>query len=51
MTKRGIFKITPVSTKTLGITATRPDPTAVRGFQAMRELVLAGSVKSSKPLN
>jgi hypothetical protein len=50
MTKRGIFKIMPVSTKSVGIKATRPDSEAVRGSSAMRDLVRTGSTKSpSRP--
>jgi hypothetical protein len=46
MTNRGLFKAAPVSTKSVGITATRPDSKAVRGSKAMKDLVRAGSTKS-----
>jgi hypothetical protein len=46
MTNRGLFKTAPVSTKSVGITAARPDSKAVRGSQAMKNLVRTGSIKS-----
>ncbi|HMJ35733.1 MAG TPA: hypothetical protein VK501_17650 [Baekduia sp.] len=48
MTRRGLFKIAPVSTKSVGITAARPDPQAVLGSAAMRDLVRVGSTKPRK---
>ena len=47
MTKRGFFKIAPVSTKSVGITATRPDRNQVLGSDTMRDLVREGSTKSA----
>jgi hypothetical protein len=51
MTKRGPFKITPVSTKSVGITASRPDDAAVRGSDGMRALVRAGTTKHARRAN
>lgn len=48
MTNRGIFKATPVSTKSVGIRAARPDSKAVRGSEAMKQLVRSGSTKPSR---
>jgi hypothetical protein len=45
MTNRGIFKATPVSTKSVGIRAGRPDSKAVRDSDAMKQLVRTGSAK------
>jgi hypothetical protein len=45
MTKRGLFKVTPVSTKSVGVTPTRPDPDSLRGSDVLREQVRAGLAK------
>lgn len=46
MVGRGIFKVTAVSTRSVGIRAARPDRDAARGHSVMRELVRIGSTKS-----
>ncbi|HMJ02769.1 MAG TPA: hypothetical protein VK506_07500 [Conexibacter sp.] len=48
MANRGIFKVTPVSTKGVGIVAKRPDARAIRGDAAMRRLARVGAAKTRR---
>ncbi|HEX8082922.1 MAG TPA: hypothetical protein VF529_01450 [Solirubrobacteraceae bacterium] len=45
MAKRGIFKVTPVSTKSVGVTPTRP--AVVKGDAALRKAARAGVTRSA----
>jgi hypothetical protein len=48
MSRHGIFKTTPVSTKSFSVVPSRPDSSAIRGSEAMRDAMRGRYAVKSK---